>query len=152
MSELILFWNMCGLNRGEESVLFSALTTAHIVLLIIRRVGGGGEVGNCRCVLLRVVVVVETESLISLAGGESQGARGSATDGQDRRRVTTEKSTSLSSRSSSDPVDFIVIEIPAEGRRGAKPIAWSAAAPPPASQQRSSVWPELSKQVLYTQL
>jgi hypothetical protein len=67
--------------------------------------------------------------------------------------VTTEKSTSLSSsRSSSDPVDFIVIEIPAEGRRGAKPIAWSAAAPAPAPQQRSSVWPELSKQVLYTQL
>jgi hypothetical protein len=104
--------------------------------------------------LLRVVVVVETESLISLAGGESQGARGSATDGQDPRRVTTEKSTSLSSsRSSSDPVDFIVIEIPAEGRRGAKPIAWSAAAPAPApAQQLSSVWPELSKQVLYTQL
>lgn len=147
MSQLILFWNMCGLNRGEESVLFSALTTAHIVLLIIRRVGGGGM---CRCVLLRVVVVVETESLISLAGGESQGARGSAMDGQDPRRVTTEKSTSLSSSRSSDPVDFIVIEIPAEGRRGAKPIAWSAAAPAP--QQLSSVWPELSKQVLYTQL
>lgn len=55
--------------------------------------------------------------------------------------TTEEKSTS------SDPPDFIVIEIPSEGEAGAKPIGLSAAAPPFSSP--SPLWPELSKQVLY---